>query len=465
MPHFDFCVIGAGSAGFNAAVRARDLGMSVAIAERPGDLAGLCILRGCMPAKTVLRSAQVAHEVQSSESFGIETPQAHVNAKAIVQRKRRVVREFATDRIKAIEEFPLFRGTAHFLAESALQVGASRITADRFLIATGSHTIPPQIPGISSCAYLTSDDALEMTKLPKSLLVLGAGPVGCEFAQYFARLGVRVTLLQDGAELLLNEDPDVGAAVREALEEDGIEIVLGVSFESVAHCNGSKVVTVKTGGSPQTFQAQDLFIAMNRRPNIESLQLEKGGVAYDTRGIIVNEFLQTSNPRIFAAGDVIGRRMLVHLAEICGRTAALNASGAQMLSVNFDLNETHSVYTQPEVAVAGLSEFQCRDRGIAFEAASYPFSEHGRAITMDLPQGFVKMLAAPDGRILGITFVGGEASDFIHEAVALLYFNATTYDVANMPHLHPTMAEIISYPAQSLTQRLGLASKLSYGIR
>jgi pyruvate/2-oxoglutarate dehydrogenase complex dihydrolipoamide dehydrogenase (E3) component len=465
MQHFDFCVIGAGSAGFNAALRARDLGKSVVILEQEGELAGLCILRGCMPAKTVLRSAQIAHEVEASENFGIETPRLQVNPKAIVQRKRRVVREFAQDRIREIEAFALLRGKPHFTGPGEVQIGHEHVGAERFLIATGSTIVEPDIAGLGACGYLTSDDALELTTLPESILILGGGPVGCEFAQYFARLGASVTLLQDAGELLFNEDPDVGKAVREALESDGVQVVLGATFNGAAHCNGSRQLTAQIHGSPRTFHAQAIFVAMNRRANIASLDLDRAGVRYDARGILVDEHLRTSNERIYAAGDVIGRRMLVHLAETAGRMAANNAFAFDPCPLDFDLHEVHSIYTQPEVAVAGLSEFQCRDRGIAYEVAGYPFSDHGRAITMDLPEGFVKMLASPDGTILGVTFVGGECSDFIHEAVALLYFKAKVYEVANMPHLHPTMAEIITYPAEKLTQRLGLESKLVCGAR
>ena len=465
MPHFDFCVIGAGSAGFNAALRARDLGKSVAIAEQPGDLAGLCILRGCMPAKTVLRSAEIAKEVEDAASFGIQTKELAVNPKAIVQRKRRVVREFAEDRIKQIEEFPLFRGAPRFISPGELEVGEERISAQRFLIATGSRIATPEIQGLSECGYMTSDDALELTSLPQSLLILGAGPVGCEFAQYFARLGVSVTLLQDAPEVLMNEDPDVGEAVRKALEDEGVKVIRNAVFRGAAHCNGGKQLTLSVDAKPQTFEASNIFVAMNRRANIDTLGLDTAGVAYDARGITTNGFLRTSNPAIYAAGDVLGRRMLVHLAEFTGRVAAANAFSDEPCAVDFDLHEAHSVYTQPEVAVAGLSEWQCRERGTAYEAASYPFSEHGRAITMDLPQGFIKVLASPDGTVLGVTIVGGDASDFVHEALAMLYFKAKVYDIANMPHLHPTMAEIITWPAETLAKRLGLDAKLTCGVR
>lgn len=458
--NFDFCVVGAGSAGFNAAVYARELGKKVAIAEGSGELAGLCILRGCMPAKTMLRSAEVAHLVQEAPQFGVDTKNVHIDAAAIVRRKRHIVREFADERIEGIESFPLFRGRPKFTGPNELVVGSDTIQAPHFLVSTGSVLEPPGIPGLSETGYITSDHVLESTRLPNSLIVIGGGPVGCEFAQYFARLGVEVTLLQDAPELLVKEDSDVGAALRTGLEADGVRVITDVVFERCVRPEGAKEVRIRRGAHTEHYRAQALFLAMRRRPNTEGLDLQRAGIAADKGGIRVNEYLQTSNPAIYAAGDVIGRRLLVHLAEFGGRLAVKNIFSAAPVPLDFDLHEARGVYTQPEAAVAGLSEKQCRERGIAYHVASYPFKDHGRAITADLPQGFVKLLAAQDGRILGVTIVGGEAADLVHEALTLLYFNAKVFDIANIPHLHPTMAEIITYPAEELTRKLSLEEKV-----
>ncbi|MDQ6932687.1 MAG: FAD-dependent oxidoreductase [Candidatus Eremiobacteraeota bacterium] len=458
---FDFCVVGAGSAGFSAAVYARELGKTVAIAEGSGDLAGLCILRGCMPAKTMLRSAEVAHLVQEAPQFGVDTENVHIDAAAIVRRKRHIVREFAEERIDGIESFPLFKGRPKFTGRGELTVGEDTIRARYFLVSTGSVIDPPPIPGLRETGYITSDQVLEATRLPKSLVVIGGGPVGCEFAQYFARLGVEVTLLQDAPELLVKEDNDVGAAVRAGLEADGVRVICDVAFEHCVHTDGAKEVHVRRADRTERYAGQVLFLAMTRRPNTEGFDLERAGVLADKRGIRVNNYLQTSNPAIFAAGDVIGRRLLVHLAEYGGRLAVKNAFSEKPVALDFDLHEARGVYTQPEVAVAGLSEKQCRHRGIAYHAASYPFKDHGRAITANLPDGFIKVLAAKDGTILGVTIVGGEAADLVHEALTLLFFRAKVFDIANIPHLHPTMAEIIIYPAEELTKKLSLEEKLT----
>lgn len=458
---FDFCVVGAGSAGFNAAIAARELGKKVAIAEGGGQLAGLCILRGCMPAKTILRSAEVAHLVQEAPHFGVDTKGVNLDAAAIVRRKRDIVREFADERMEGIESFPLFRGQPKFTGPNELAVGEDTIRAPHFLVSTGSVMDPPEIPGLRETGYVTSDQALEVTRLPRSLIVIGGGPVGCEFAQYFARLGVDVTLLQDAPELLVKEDSDVGVAVRAGLEADGVRVVTGVVFERCLHTDGAKEVYVRRGDRTEHYGAQALFLAMTRRPNTEGIDLERAGIVADKGGIRVNDYLQTSNPAIYAAGDVTGRRLLVHLAEYGGRLAVKNVFSTRPVPMDFDLHEARGVYTQPEVAIAGLSEKQCRERALVYEAASYPFKDHGRAITTDLQEGFVKLLAAQDGKILGITIVGGEAAELVHEALTLLYFKAKVFDIANIPHLHPTMAEIITYPAQELTQKLSLQEKLT----
>lgn len=436
MKQFDLCVIGAGSAGFAAAQRARELGKTVAIVEGERALAGLCILRGCMPAKTVLHSAKVAETIEHAPEVGVDAASVRVEPAAIVQRKRRIVREFAKDRIEEIKQFPLFRGDGRFIDGSTLDVSGTKLSAERFLLSTGSIVEKPPAGVFGQRPLLTTDDALEMTDLPRAITVFGGGPVGCEFAQYFARLGVSVTLVQDAPELLRNEDEDVGRAVREGLSRDGVRIAVDVPLEQAA----------AKGSGP-------ILFASGRRPNICDFALGNAGVEYSRNGIVVDATLRTANPRIYAAGDVIGRRMLVHVAVHCGRIAAENAFADSPAEVDFDLYEAHGVYSQPEVAVAGLTEREAKKRGLPYRTAQHEFSDHGRAITENELQGFVKLLADESGKILGVTIVGESAGELLQDALTLLYFRANVGDIARIPHLHPTLAEILTFPAEELSAR------------
>ncbi len=460
--YFDLCVLGAGTAGYNAAVQARELGHSVALVDGRGDLAGLCILRGCMPAKTVLHAIDVAHEAAVASALGVDAA-VHVDAKVLVARKRHLVDEFKEDRLDGIAQFPLFRGEPRFVDAHRLAVDGTTIEAQRFVIATGSTIEAPPITGLTASDYFTSDVALELTRIPKRIVTIGGGPVGCEFAQYFARLGSEVTIVQETPTLLRSEDDDVGQAVRGALERDGVRVMCDARITSIDRRDDERIVSIESQGDRETIVVDAVFLATGRRPNVEDFDFERAGIAFDRTGIRVDEYLRTTSPHIFAAGDVIGRRCLVHAAEHGGKIAAKNAFCDAPVAMDFDLFDTHSVYVQPEVAVTGLTERVARSRNIEIEVASYQFSEHGKALTMNLPDGFVKVVAArADGTILGVTFVGEGAVDLIHEASTLLYYHAKVSDVLNMPHLHPTMGEIITYPCEEISKRLSLQREIVY---
>ncbi|MBC5823285.1 MAG: dihydrolipoyl dehydrogenase [Candidatus Eremiobacteraeota bacterium] len=453
---YDFCVLGAGSAGYNAAVAARKLGKSVALVDGTGQLAGLCILRGCMPSKALLRSADIAYLVRTATQVGIQPLGFRADVPAIVQRKDRMIREFAEERTAGIMTFPFFAGTPHFVSADQLAVNGDVISADRFLVSTGSLVSVPDIPGLSETGYLTSDDVLDLTSLPASIVVLGGGAVACELAQYLARLGVHTTVLQRSRTLLSSEDPEVGEAVRAAFERDGIRVLTGVHVRHVERDGSRKRIVADVDGISERFEADELFAALGRRPNVEGFGLQAAGVEYDFYGIKVDTYLQTSNPRVYAAGDVTGfSRELVHLAVYEGELVARNVfDEAKRKPVDYELYGSRAIFTEPQVAIAGRNERECRERGIEFISATYSFRDHGKAIVANLTDGFVKMLSTRQGRILGITYVSAEASDLIAEAIALIHFKATAKDVLDMPHLHPTMAEILTYPAEMLAERV-----------
>ncbi len=449
MSDYDLCVIGAGTAGFIAAQTARSLGKSMLLVSGPGDLGGTCILRGCMPAKTLLSSTERLGDVTSAAEVGVTADAPHVDLRALIARKRELTDYFADDRVQDLETYPLSRGCARFVAPDTIEVEGKRIAAERFVIATGSTIVPPPIDGLSVAGYFTSDDALEMTHIPGSVAVIGGGPVGCEFAQYFARLGARVTLLQDAPFLLRNEDEDMAVAVAGALAHDGVELLCNANVVRCARDGENSVVTYARDGETRDICVERIMLATNRVPNTAALGLESAGIRTGARGeIVVDDSLRTTNERAFAAGDVIGRRCLVHVAAYAGRLAVRNAFASEPRAADFDRFEAHAVYTQPQVAVTGLTERTCAERGLDVSVRRHPFHDVGKALVSGQVTGFVKMIVGAGDRILGVAIFGEDAIDLIGEAVALIDAGATTQLVSEMPHLHPTMGEILARVAE-----------------
>lgn len=451
---FDFCVLGAGSGGFAAATTARSLGKSVAVVDGQGPLAGLCILRGCMPSKTLLRSAEIAHLMKVAPVLGVHPSGVRYDVAQIVERKNRIIEGFANYRVDGIKEFPLFLGAPHFVKPDELEVNGQTVRAKRFLVATGSVINVPAVPGLNETGFITSDDVLDLTTLPKSVVVLGGGSVAVELAQYLGRMGTHTTIVQRSATLLSSEDADVGEYLRMALEKDGIKVLTGTTLTFVEKVGQKKRVSFQLAGSDLSVEADEVFVALGRRPNVDGFGFEAAGIAFDHYGVKTDRYLRTSNPRVYAAGDVIGAFELVHVAVYGGQLAARNAFSESPQPINYDRIGARAVFTDPAVGVAGLTERECQQRHIAYEKATFPFADLGKAIATELTEGFIKMLADADGRILGVTIVGAEASDLIHEAIALIYFGAKCHDVMEMPHLHPTLAEIITYPAEELSERI-----------
>ncbi|HEY0614518.1 MAG TPA: NAD(P)/FAD-dependent oxidoreductase [Candidatus Elarobacter sp.] len=449
----ELCVIGAGTAGFAAAEEARSAGRDVVLVTGSEELGGTCILRGCMPAKAVLAAAQYEGAVEKARDVGVRTGAMHLDLPAIIRRKRALVDYFAEDRLHELDAYPLARGDARFVAPDTIEVAERGITADRFVIATGAEVVPPAIEGLETIPVMTSTGVLEMTSAPNAVAVIGGGPIGCAFAQFFARLGTRVTLFQDAPELLRADDPDVGAAVRAALERDGVEVVVDADVRRAQRDGDVAVLFAETARGAHGARADVVLLATNRRPRVERLDLGPGGIEGDrARGIVVDATLRSvSNERVYAAGDALGRRSLVHSAAYAGRLAARNAFAAQPAEADWERWEAHALYTQPQVAVAGLTERQCRERGIGVRVATVPASEVGKALVSDETEGFVKMLVrADDRRVVGITLVLDDAIDLAGEAIALIDRGATAPEIAEMPHLHPTMSELLARVAEKL---------------
>jgi len=464
IPHrFDLIVIGAGSGGYAAARTARDLGANVALVDR-GPLGGLCILRGCMPSKTLLATTDRLHDIRSAELLGVRAGEAAIDYAALAERKRNLVRGWADYRIAGIETFPVFAGQARFESATTLHVGNEVLYAPRFVIATGSITAPAVVPGLAEAGFIDSDEALDLQAPPKSLIVLGGGYVGSELGQFFHRAGVPTTIVIRAEHLLSSEDHDLGVGLTEYFREEGLRVETGARVERVSvRDDGMKVAHYVQDGEERSVAAHEIFYALGRVPNVAGLDLERAGVRFhEITGIAVDDTLRTSNPDIYAVGDVTGAYPLVHVAIQQGEIAGRNAATGAHERADYRLTKTHTVFTDPQVAIVGETERSLTAAGIPFVKATYPFNEHGKAVALGKTRGFVKMLAAPgDGTILGASLLGPDASDLIEPLIVAMAFNATVRDYARIPHLHPTLVEIWTYPAEEIAERLQATQTLA----
>jgi pyruvate/2-oxoglutarate dehydrogenase complex dihydrolipoamide dehydrogenase (E3) component len=429
----------------------------VAIVDQ-GPLGGLCILRGCMPTKAMLRSAEVAALLRRAKEFGLSPVSAHADLSAIVDRKDRLVHEFADYRIQQLRDprLTLYQSQAVFRSPHEIAVGDTVLSADSFIIATGSRPNEVPISGLAHAGYFTSDTILDLRTQPGSLIVLGGGAVALELSQFFARLGTKVTILQRGPTLLSEMDEDVGRALEAALIDEGIEVVTGTQLLRVTRDTTGKTVWAMKDGRERSYVGQEILQSLGRRPNIEGLHLDLADVTVDGGRIVVDSAMRTSQAHIYAVGDVNDVTPIVHLAIQQGEVAAYNATHADRPAKTIDHRlDVEVVFTDPQVAVLGLNEVRAKADKIPYLTASYPFADHGKALCLGAPQGFAKLLAAPQtAEILGAQIVGPEAGELIHELIAVMYYHGTAADLMRMPHYHPTLAEIVTYPAESIVGQL-----------
>lgn len=453
----DLIVVGAGSAGYAAARTARGVGCDVALVDE-GPLGGLCILRGCMPSKTFLASSDALQDAREARALGIEAQALAIEMPYVAARKRQLVRGFADYRIEGIHEFPLYLGAARFLSPTRLEVGDNLLLdASKFVIATGSVVTSSAVLGLAETGYLDSDAVLELETIPDSVVVLGGGYTACELGQFLARMGARATILIRSGHLLTQSDEDIGCALTQYFREEGIEVVTHASLLRAERRDAKKVVRYLQGGTEREAVGDEIFYALGRTPNIAGLDLEKAGVAYGPGGgITVDRRLCTSNPNVYAVGDVTGEYMLVHVAIYQGEVAARNACLHADEAADYHLTGAHTVFTDPQFAAVGMSEKELRRKGTAYVCGRYDFAEHGKAQCLGKTKGFVKMMAdSKSGRILGASVLGAQASELIHEVIVAMSFSSTVDQFMRIPHLHPTLAEIWTYPAESCAAQLG----------
>lgn len=460
---YDFIVIGGGSAGYASARTAASLGLKTAVVEGGKEVSGLCILRGCMPSKTLIESANRFRILRNAEEFGLRAENVRFRSEEIIARKRRIIGGFADYRRQQLETggFTFIRGRAVFTDPHSLEVtlgdcSKQTLTSRFFLIATGSVISWPDIPGLKESGCLTSDDVLDRAEIPQAMIILGAGPVALELAHYYNAFGCKVTVVQRGRQLLKGVDEDVAKVVEDAFRRRGIEIFTDTKLVRIACDDHTRKVTFIHQGIEKTVEAPEILNALGRQPNTASLQLEKAGLNVP-RHVPVNNHQQTPVPHIFAAGDCAGPYEIVHIAIEQGEIAARNAARivrdeSPLESIDYRL-KLYAIFTEPQVAAVGLSESEARDAGRHYLTATYPFNDHGKSEIMNELDGFVKLIVDQESReIIGGAVVGPHASDLIQEIVVAMRFRCTAAQLALIPHYHPTLAEIWTYPASELAE-------------
>ena len=454
----DVAILGGGSAGYAAARTAAADGLRTVVIEDAEEVGGLCILRGCMPAKALLYAAEVLHHARHAEPWGIRTEKVSFDFTQVMARKDALIQEFADERRAqlASDKFKFIRARANFLDPHtvALSSGIS-LTAAHFIITTGSTITPAPLPQLHDVGYLTSDDVMKLTRLPKSLIVLGGGAVAVELAQFFARFGVHVTMLQRGAHVLGDFDTDAAMELEKVFRREGINLFTNTELTGAQRDGANKTVSFRQHNQPASVTAEEILLALGRVPNTASLDPAKAGVATERGRIVANEFMQTSAPHIYTAGDCTGPHALVHLAVRQGEVAAHNIAQPNTPRRMDERLLLGVIFTEPQVACVGLTEKMAAARDIPYLTARHSFDDHGKSLIMEARDGFVKLLAAPQsGEILGGACVGPGGGELIHEIVVAMAKRMTVHELAALPHYHPTLAEIWTYPAETLADRI-----------
>ena len=446
-PRYNLVVIGGGTAGLVTAAGAAGLGARVALVERH-LLGGDCLNAGCVPSKSLLRAARAVAEVRGAARFGISVPPGvAADFPAVMERMRQL--RAGLSRHDSAERFTklgvdVFIGSASFSGPDSVSVGGQTLRFKRAVIATGARALRPSVPGLAEAGYLTNETVFNLTERPRRLAIIGGGPIGCELAQAFRRLGSEVVLLHKHDHILDREDPAAATIVEGALARDGVQLLLEARLQRVELRAGEKLLHYETGGKPGTVVADEILISIGRAPNVEGLNLEAVGVRFDARaGLHVNDRLQTTHPRIYGAGDVCLQWKFTHAADAAARIVVQNAlfHGRKRVSA---LNVPWCTYTDPELAHVGLYECEAAEQGIALDTFTRFFRDVDRAIIDGDDEGFVKIhVQRGTDRILGATIVGRHAGDLISEISVAMAAGLGLGRLASVIHPYPTNADAI----------------------
>jgi pyruvate/2-oxoglutarate dehydrogenase complex dihydrolipoamide dehydrogenase (E3) component len=477
---YDLIVIGAGTAGLVVAAGAAglDLGLKVALIERH-LMGGDCLNVGCVPSKCIIRSSRVVAQMREAKDYGIHVPEnIDVDFPAVMQRMRRIRASISPhDSAERFQKLgvDVFLGSGHFLSDNTIKVDNKTLQFKKAVIATGARAVRLSIEGIEEAGYLTNETVFSLTERPRRIALIGGGPLDCELAQAFRRLGSEVVLVHRGDHILNKEDADAAQIVQNAFIREGIRLLLGWEVKRVVKTGEGKKLYFTGKGQQDSITVDEILVAVGRAPNVEGLNLEAVGVEYDTKqGVKVNDYLQTTNPKIYAAGDICMNWKFTHAADAAARIVIKNALfspfglGRSKLS---NLVMPWVTYTDPEIAHVGLYEWEAKEQGIEVEAIAIPLSKVDRAIADSEEEGFVKILHRKGSdEILGATIVARHAGEMISEVTTAIVGKVGLSKLSSVIHPYPTQAEGIKKAADAYrrtlltpnTKRfLGLLTKLS----
>lgn len=440
-------VIGGGPGGYVAAIRAAQLGAQVTLIEKD-KLGGTCLNRGCIPTKSLLQSVGMLWQIKKADAFGISVKHPSLDFAAVCRRKQSVVKQMVdgVGFLMRNNNITVISGIGTITGQGKVRVVSDEekmIEADKIIIATGSESASGPVEGINEGGVINSDEALTMEQLPKSMVIIGGGVIGLEFAQIFHRMNVKLAIIEMMPQILPTEDAEIALMLEEILKREGIDIYTNAKVRSIGtNEQGDSVVSLSAKEGEKKLVGNKVLIAVGRCPYTRDLGLDKLGVALDRGRIIVNKRMETNIKDIYAIGDVVGGAMLAHMAMAEGSCAAQNAVG---IGVEMDYRAVpRCVYTSPEVAAVGLTEKEAKEKYDNVRVGKFPFGSNGKALVLDETEGMVKFIAdAQYGQVLGVEIIGPHATEMIAEAVLGIQLEATFNDFASAIHGHPTLSETV----------------------
>ncbi|HKD12455.1 MAG TPA: dihydrolipoyl dehydrogenase [Thermoanaerobaculia bacterium] len=455
---YDLAIIGSGPGGYVAAIRAAQLGLSVLIVEKDSRLGGVCTLRGCIPTKALLHTADLLEEARHGADVGISAREVRLDLPAAMKHKEKVVRQ-STNGITYLmkkNRVDVATGFGRIAAPGRVSVAAAdgsetAYGAKNVVVATGSE--PRSLPGveIDHKTILSSDSILELTEVPKSLVVIGSGAVGVEFASMFARFGSKTTVLEILPRIVPIEDEEISRELAASFKRQGIAVYVDARVERITRSDaGAEILARTSGGKTETFRTEKVLMAVGRRPLSDRIGLETVGVATERGYVVVDGTMRTNVPGIYAIGDVVPTPWLAHVASAEGVVAVEHMAGRETRQLNYD-QVPGCTYCAPEVASIGLTEARARERGYDVVVGKFPFSAIGKARVLNDTTGFVKIIGEKKyDEVLGVHIVGPRATELIAEAGAALKLETTSEELVRTIHAHPTLSEAMHEAAEAV---------------